>query len=796
MLVATGMITLYACTEENNDEGGGYNSPNVSGNVVKISTSGGAITKNDMDIDFSSGTFDTEAEVALNTAKKGSIMGNKEASEFYTLTMPLSTNKPFKATIKAEKDDNVVFVAHTPSTSTHDVDQNTGYSDVILPAAYSNGAYTAEIPAFDNKGETDNVNVTFGLAKLSDEELTRAAEGASTRAVDDGDINWTKRWEEGYNNPKKEQIAADIDEAIKDAVTIIKGLGFKVKNHRIVPIIITSSGLKEDEFGQHRQSFVSDNWNDILLNSSLLFGSTYSKKKLRQTVIHEMFHYFQSAYDNRGCFRKAKFGNVTVMRIMESGGVWIEKFMDSSKYYDSSWIPYFDGVLQAAIDESTEGGKPMTNAQNKGYGSAIILQWFTYNKGDKAILQLYETWRDKGADDYKDWLKKCETATGCQFFEQFGDFVEMLAAGKVVLGSELVHDDGDVTRNRYNVNAFAVKGRAYIKTDGTTNFSSDVLQWGTRTYKISLRDYPEENIKGKQITINQISSSTITKAFLYNSTTDKATFLDLIYDTKPLVIFDETTLKNMTGKKATTILFLVSYQAANNKDSEKDNLEITLGESDNPMKRAKGVDFELKWENEKLYGTSWSYWASHNNLFSSSIGWSGYDVLEFESSNDAEGNVVLTGHQVRPSSTIYILSNGSYTLEDEYKLPGDYTSDTSMEATIVADLKNNKIVLKNGWLKYHYKTNENTEYGRTSDKLIEVELTFKDIVAEETISDWSNPNNWSDQYFTITDANLEKGTMNGTLFSRTSTRNTPFLRTDVTITDGWNINIRLRLRSK
>lgn len=584
LLTLVAIPIYFASCSESGDDNGSTTPPDTPSNpdvTQVIPTTGGNISYENVSATFTSGTFSNASEVSITEVKNGSILGDKEESTFYTLTMPLSTNKPFTVSIKYDGtrsgNDEVVLVAHTPVSATEDTQRETAYSDIILPTTYSNGAYIAEIPTFDNEGETDNVNVTFGLARITKDEITRRAattERITNRAVEDGDINWTKRWKEYSDDPRKEQISRDIDEAMTDAVAIIKSLGFKVKNHRIVPLIIQSKGLKEGEYGQHRQSFVSDSWNDVLLNASLLFGSTYSKKLLRRTIIHEMFHYFQSAYDNRGCFKKAKFANLTVLRIMEAGGGWIEKFMDEDRYQDGHWITNYNEVLLKTLGDDTE-----ETAQSKGYGSAIILQWFAYKKGDKAITTLYETWRDKGAKTFEDWLRKGETATGCQYFKSYGDFVEMLARGKVVVGTEIIEDDGTVTREKYNVKQFMVYSPKSYTSDGSYTIKGEVLQYGICTDMVRLNKYSSD-IKGKQITVNQKADGVITKAFLYNAKTAEVKYLDMIHSDKSLVIDDETTLKNLidnTNPLAGYSLHFVTYQATNNLDSEPSELKITIG---------------------------------------------------------------------------------------------------------------------------------------------------------------------------------------------------------------------------
>lgn len=593
------------------EQEGGSASEEGSSYIVPVQ--GGMINEGDISIQFPEHAFNVETEVVVEPVNYGETVGGQEISGFYKVTLPLSSGQPLKVSIKSnETGEDVVLIAHAPVASTHDVLQNTIYSDIVLPSAYSNGTYSAEIPTFDNEGETGTVDVTFGLARLQNKSSARVSN--KTRAVEDGDINWNMEWWERADDPNRNKIQTDIDEAIRDAVRIIKGLGFKVKNHRIVPIIITTKGLGVDEYGQHEQSCVSDNWNSIKLNASLLFGSSYKKKLLRQTMIHEMFHYFQSAYDSRGCFRKAKFGNKTILRLMETGGVWIEKFMDDDKMYDYKWDSNFQAVMTAVLKEGAgeNGGSEMQNAQAWGYGSALILEWFAKNNGDATILKLYEAWRDKGASSFENWIKNGETATGTKFFDRFDDFVSLLAEGKLIGGLE---NSGTGDRYPYTVAYFNINNRINITSDGTVNANSQVYQYGVSSARVQLFNYEKStDNKDMKLTITQKGDGVITKSYLYNVSRRTVVPLNLVYSGKPLVISEESTLRDLLNKDNGYVLYLVTQCASNYNETESSEIEISMEEQD--VSIIGSWDYTVDHESKGRYTRSFTWGFSYDGSYS------------------------------------------------------------------------------------------------------------------------------------------------------------------------------------
>ena len=79
-----------------------------------VPATGGTIEKDDIALTFASGTFKTDAKVAITSVKKGEIGGQYEASPFYQISMPCTAAKPVTVKFKsADKCDDVCVVAHS-----------------------------------------------------------------------------------------------------------------------------------------------------------------------------------------------------------------------------------------------------------------------------------------------------------------------------------------------------------------------------------------------------------------------------------------------------------------------------------------------------------------------------------------------------------------------------------------------------------------------------------------------------------------------------------------------------------
>jgi len=74
----------------------------VDGTTFTIPASGGTITKENLTLQIPSGTFSGETKISVTTVNKGSALNDMEASDFYKITLPVSTKKPIQVSVKSE----------------------------------------------------------------------------------------------------------------------------------------------------------------------------------------------------------------------------------------------------------------------------------------------------------------------------------------------------------------------------------------------------------------------------------------------------------------------------------------------------------------------------------------------------------------------------------------------------------------------------------------------------------------------------------------------------------------------
>lgn len=597
-LLALGLVLSLAlttaCSEKNDNEEPDTpdtpvtpETPTNPDDWQTVPASGGTVSRGDITITFPSGTFTAETKVAVTEVEKSSIRGEDEVSTFYQVTMPVTTNKPVTVSVKSSvKDDNVILVAHSQATSLHEF--AVSYVDVPLEATYANGEYTAEIPAFDNGDDGSTATIALGLTRSASAPTSSQAPAtkAQTRAGNesDGNISYSFDWGSYKTAQENVSLQMDIQEDLDAAVAIIKGLGFKVKGDRTIPILVLDeSDLGAGEYGRFQQSWMSDEWSSIKLNKALITSAGFSRNELRQTVCHEMFHYFQSDYDKRCALTKGAFdGNAEFLIIYEAGGAWIERLAGDhsySKLIISDGNALFEG-FELQIPEKVETLE--ARAKSKGYGMALVLEWLSKKKGDKSILTLYEHWRDKDIKNTTQWIKDWGKTYGYDFFDDdnFRDFVEDAANGKIVKGfnfywmpglggSVPVNDENsqykeiDLRKHGARKQEYQLKG--WTRPDGssdTKNCKLTISQKDTGVYGLvficSFERYQDADGTPQQRPVNE-------------------QFLGYFNSDQPLVITDEAILKKLISKNPLTYLYTVTSLYFNNEErTSKQTVQLSI----------------------------------------------------------------------------------------------------------------------------------------------------------------------------------------------------------------------------
>ena len=345
MTMAAGMmLALSACSSSE----GGSSEPELpkpetpinDDDWQTITSDGGTIEKDDITMEFPSGTFTTDSKVAITEVKQGKTLGEDEASPFYQIVMPVSAKRPITISVKCDEPaDNIYLITYITTPSMHLVGTNMSFP-VSYEATYSNGEYTATLPAFENGDEEGELFFSVGLAHRarfsSSANLCRG-----TRTIDgetEGEISWYFDTDTKFEIENAAVLAVTVDKLngyIHDALKKINSLGFKISNtpKRRIPItLFKETGGNKDLWGEFKQHHFSDPKSWFAIKETMLSKTdAISEMDIKATIYHELLHYFQADYDLRIPFRKATICNGDELMMYECGGKWIEKFVNGGK---------------------------------------------------------------------------------------------------------------------------------------------------------------------------------------------------------------------------------------------------------------------------------------------------------------------------------------------------------------------------------------------------------------------------------------------------------------------------------
>lgn len=468
--ILCGIIGITACSDndktEDTDEPVKPVEPASSGDKQNVPVSGGTITKGDIAITFPSGTFSKDTKVSVKEVTKGSVLGDDEASTFYQVQLPVSASKPMTISIKCnEKSDDICFVTYVPSRSLHNPDSVT-YAPISYEATYSNGQYTATLPAFDNGKEDGEIEIAMGLGKIVQfSSANDIDQTATTRVVingeTEGDISWHYEVGAIYYLARSKRLATvvpKINEYMHEAVKQITKLKFTVRSKRNIPILFKT--LDENEWGLFKQHATNDEKSWIELTTKIV-NTTMDEDEVKQTIIHELFHYFQSDYDTRLPINKYRQCGGDELMIYECGGRWVEKFMNNGippiKDYKHR-LPYFvRGMFNLeeiyakdndCYDElslewlrkffgfETKSFSFAKARQSHGYAMGSLLVYLSKEYGDDKIVDFYEDWTRNSLSTMQTTFKTFQNFAASKgstlFMGGYYNYLLDLATGKVI----------------------------------------------------------------------------------------------------------------------------------------------------------------------------------------------------------------------------------------------------------------------------------------------------------------------------------------------------------------------------
>lgn len=564
------LIAFTACSStEDSAEDSAKPKPEVpinDGDWQTVPVTGGTITKDSLSITFPSGTFSEDVKVAITEVKKGEIGGEYEASKFYQIAMPCTASKSIVLKMKSsEKNDNICFVAQADAFSVctggirkveHHYETN-----------YSNGEYSASIPAI--KGDLDeNFYFTIGLGRILDPSTGKTRTRAyKNQVLFEGNvknvnyqirymwtifdqISWSIKGDETFD--KIINLSGKVHNYVKESITKILDLGFKVEGN---PTIYIDFDTSEKDWGGHQFCALplSTSWSTyVSLGTKMLTDKETTDTDIKCTVIHEIFHWFQTHYDPRSNYKKAKGGGEEVV-IYEMGGAWIENLINDGQL-NAKFLNY-DVLREHVLFEADRFGltdmkeRIGNNYQQQGYLMSPLLYYLCssnemkdYGFSNKSVLELHDLFSAgfnvsvlgsnsfaRTIDIMDDWARIYHDSN---FFlgTQIDDYYLKLLSGELVKGIDIF--------SIWQADSLE-KGSILIKSVSNSHkeFNGNKLySYGCNFRAFHLYDLKNESLKEKQFVIKQEKEGIQTYVLTANKTDKKYKKIGTISNNKDSVV--------------------------------------------------------------------------------------------------------------------------------------------------------------------------------------------------------------------------------------------------------------------
>lgn len=546
-------LTACSSTEDSIEDPAKPEVPIADGDWQVVPATGGTITKDSISITFPSGTFAEETKVAITEIQKGKIGGEYEASKFYQIAMPSNAGKTMAVKMKSnDKNDDISFVMNSPGFCISSCEEKT--IETLLQTNYSNGEYSATIPAFDQTNSADDIAyLTIGLGHMIgySSTNTRRTRGVFDEVLHEGkvkNVSYKIRfpWWTLCTNDKDtlfivEMKAKNINEYVQQALTKIFDLGFKVNGDRYLDIVFDN----DENWGGFSNSMVSKKTSVLSLGIKKLLNKDTKERDTKCTVMHELFHFFQSEYDKRCQFEKGRpqlDGGGEDLEIAEMGAVWSEHMFNDGQL-NAKWLMnevlssiYQDLMSLTNTAERWDAAlvkKPGLRYQNQGYSMAPLLYYLCSTKemeafkfNNQSVEELHNIWSTHFSirkqtkstlDILYDWAKYSHDSN---FFSNdlIDDYYLKLLKGELVKGLDIFgYYDFIQVNNLKKSN----KDKFFDKLFNIIPFEGTVYPYGYAFRAIQLNGLKGESLKDKKLVIKQGTEGMQTYLLTANRTDKK-----------------------------------------------------------------------------------------------------------------------------------------------------------------------------------------------------------------------------------------------------------------------------------
>ena len=604
-------VGLSACSSTENDKTS-PSTPDVpisNDDWQTVPANGGTIDKGDIALTFPSGTFGSDANIAITEVQKGQTGGNNEASKFYQISMPCTTNKPITVKIKSnEEGDNISFVAFADSYCMSNGEDRK--AELQYETTYSNGEYSATIPTINGGVADENVNFIIGLGRFNNPRKA-GTRGLLTEVLYEGkvgNISYQLRypWSLFSHNTdvlnRLAPISLKINDYIKESITQITSLGFKVEGEKILYV---DFDLNETDWGGHQVCGIPGGsgysmW--VSLGVKKVLEST--EDQIKCTVIHEIFHWFQSYYDPRSNLAKSKkslSGEETIL--YEAGAVWAEQFMNSGKLngeFVKDYLPLYtisvkdlDAVFSFEKDASVTKSS-QEKYKRHGYALSTLLYYLTspiadmkaFNIDKTKIVEIYKKWTTVPGSGFwpiESWLY--DHNSGFLHSTQFDEYVIALMTGKLI-------EEVNINNVGYPE---GLERKAVINELGKKEFKATCYNNGTASHKFDFTNYinNEKTFKGKKIVVKQNGGEDISTYIIAQNKSNFKLLKGSFSENDSLTIGGDE-LDNLFGKGERIMLHVLTIN--HNHDNSEFGVSLELKEETNKDFKIEDIGLEFDYQ--------------------------------------------------------------------------------------------------------------------------------------------------------------------------------------------------------
>lgn len=394
-------------------------------------------------------------------------------------------------------------------------------------------------------------------------------------------------------------ISLKINDYIKESITQITSLGFKVEGEKILYV---DFDLNETDWGGHQVCGIPGGsgysmW--VSLGVKKVLEST--EDQIKCTVIHEIFHWFQSYYDPRSNLAKSKkslSGEETIL--YEAGAVWAEQFMNSGKLngeFVKDYLPLYtisvkdlDAVFSFEKDASVTKSS-QEKYKRHGYALSTLLYYLTspiadmkaFNIDKTKIVEIYKKWTTVPGSGFwpiESWLY--DHNSGFLHSTQFDEYVIALMTGKLI-------EEVNINNVGYPE---GLERKAVIKELGKKEFKATCYNNGTASHKFDFTNYidNEKTFKGKKIVVKQNGGEDISTYIIAQNRSNFKLLKGSFSENDSLTIGGDE-LDNLFGKGERIMLHVLTIN--HNHDNSEFGVSLELKEETNKDFKIEDIDLEF-----------------------------------------------------------------------------------------------------------------------------------------------------------------------------------------------------------